>query len=105
MNEKLTKIADCLEELAGLLREAISPMQEAPEKDTAIIGEKEETEKKEEKTISLEDVRTVLADLSRKGHTKEMKALLSQFGASKLSDVAPANYATLLEAAKEAANA
>ena len=99
MNEKLTKIADCLVELAEILREPISPMQDAPENDSATVDEKKEP------TISLEDVRAVLADLSRKGHTKEMKQILSRFGASKLSDVDPANYVQVVEAAKEAVNA
>jgi hypothetical protein len=55
--------------------------------------------------IKLEDVRTVLAEISRSGKTAQMKELLSQFGASKLSDVKPEDYADLLAAAKEVKNA
>ena len=46
--------------------------------------------------MKLEDVRAVLADKSRKGHTAEVKALLVKHGADKLSDVAPEEYASLL---------
>jgi hypothetical protein len=55
--------------------------------------------------IKLEDVRTVLAEISRSGKTAQMKELLGRFGASKLSDVNPEDYAALLAAAKEVKNA
>ena len=55
--------------------------------------------------IKLEDVRTVLAEISRSGKTAQMKELLSRFGASKLSDVKAEDYAALLAAAKEVKNA
>ena len=55
--------------------------------------------------IKLEDVRTVLAEISRSGKTAQMKELLGRFGASKLSDVKPEDYADLLAAAKEVKNA
>ena len=51
---------------------------------------------KEEKPLNLEDVRAVLADKSRKGHTAEVKALLTKHGADKLSEIDPAEYAALL---------
>ncbi|MEA4972343.1 MAG: rRNA biogenesis protein rrp5 [Candidatus Metalachnospira sp.] len=51
---------------------------------------------KEEKPLNLEDVRAVLADKSRKGHTAEVKALLTKHGADKLSDISPTEYQSLL---------
>ena len=45
---------------------------------------------------TLEQVRTVLADKSRKGHTAEISDLLQKYGATKLSGVDPANYKALL---------
>ncbi len=56
-------------------------------------------------SIKLEDVRTVLAEISRSGKTAQMKELLGRFGASKLSDVKAEDYAALLAAAKEVKNA
>ena len=38
-----------------------------------------------------------LADMSRKGHTAEIRALLQKYGAAKLSGVDPANYKALLK--------
>lgn len=55
--------------------------------------------------IKLEDVRTVLAEISRSGKTAQMKELLGRFGATKLSDVKAEDYPALLEAAKEVKNA
>ena len=47
--------------------------------------------------LKLEDVRAVLADMSRKGHTVEIRALLQKYGAAKLSSIDPANYSALLK--------
>ena len=54
-----------------------------------------------ESAPTLEEVRAVLADISRAGHTAEMKNLLSRFGASKLSEVPESEYTALISAAKE----
>ena len=50
-----------------------------------------------EPELKLEDVRAVLADMSRKGHTAEIRTLLQKYGAAKLSGVDPANYNALLK--------
>ena len=50
-----------------------------------------------EPDLKLEDVRAVLADMSRKGHTAEIRALLQKYGAAKLSGIDPANYSALLK--------
>lgn len=65
-------------------------------KDTAA-----ETVPKEEKPLTLEDVRAVLADKSRKGHTAEVKELLTKHGADKLSEINPTEYSALLADAEE----
>ena len=49
-----------------------------------------------EPALTLEQVRAVLADKSRQGHTAEIRALLQKYGASKLSGIDPANYKALL---------
>ena len=51
----------------------------------------------EEPELKLEDVRAVLADMSRKGHTAEIRDLLQKYGAAKLSGIDPANYNALLK--------
>lgn len=49
-----------------------------------------------EPALTLEQVRAVLADKSRQGHTAEIRALLQKYGASKLSGIDPTNYKALL---------
>lgn len=49
-----------------------------------------------EPRLTLEQVRAVLADKSRNGHTAEIRSLLQKYGAAKLSGIDPANYKALL---------
>jgi len=51
--------------------------------------------------ITLEEVRTVLAELSRDGKTQEVKNLLKKHGATKLSEINPDEWEALLEEAAE----
>jgi len=55
---------------------------------------------KESTTIGIETVRAVLAEKSRDGKTREVKALLMKYDAGKLSSVKPEDYATLLAEAE-----
>ena len=48
---------------------------------------------------SLTDVRAILADKSREGHTGRIRVLLEKYGASRLSQVDPARYRELLDEA------
>lgn len=57
-----------------------------------------------ESGLTLEQVRAVLADKSRQGHTAEIRALLQKYGASKLSQIDPAHYRALLAEAEELAD-
>ena len=54
----------------------------------------------EEKPLTLEEVRAVLAEKSRAGHTAEVRELLNKHGADKLSGIDPAEYAALLPQAE-----
>ncbi|AOZ72068.1 hypothetical protein BK816_01125 [Boudabousia tangfeifanii] len=50
--------------------------------------------------VPIEEVRAVLAELSRAGLTAQIKALIESFGASRLSEVAEHDLGALLEAAR-----
>ena len=56
--------------------------------------------KKPKLELKLEDVRAVLAEKSRAGHTAEIRVLLKKYGAAKLSEIDPANYKALLQDAE-----
>ena len=48
------------------------------------------------KPLTLEEVRAVLAEKSRNGHTAKIRELLEKHGAAKLSEIDPKKYAALL---------
>ena len=54
----------------------------------------------EKSAATHEEVRAVLAKLSVEGHSAAVKALIAKFGADKLSDIAPEQYAALLKEAE-----
>ena len=69
-------------------------------KNTAKKEAKAAKQEPEEKPLTLEEVRAVLADKSRSGHTEEVRELLAKHGADKLSEIDPAEYAALLAEAE-----
>ncbi|MBR0455081.1 MAG: DNA ligase [Firmicutes bacterium] len=58
-----------------------------------------------EKTMSLEEVRAILAEKSRDGFTAQIRDLLQKYGASKLSEIDPGNYMALVADAEVLGNA
>ena len=58
------------------------------------------TQKTERKTVTLEQVRAVLAEKSHDGFTVEVRGLLEKYGAAKLSQIDPSKYAALLAEAE-----
>ena len=84
--------------LTEKLRQAVQRANEVVEKISALLPEeKAEPEKKPPK---LEEVRAVLAEQSRKGHTEAIRELLKKYGADRLSAIDPTNYQALLEEAE-----
>lgn len=59
----------------------------------------------EDKPVSIDAVRTVLAALSNDGKKSAVKKLLAKYGSSRLSEIDPKNYAALLKDAEEVKNA
>ena len=58
------------------------------------------TPKNEEATVTFVQLRSRLSEISRNGHTAEVKDLISKYGADKLSDIAEADYAAVLAEAE-----
>lgn len=59
----------------------------------------------EKKSVSLEDVRAVLAEKSRRGFTEEVKEIISKHGADRLSSIDPSEYESILSEAEVIGNA
>lgn len=66
-----------------------------------LSNSEEDDPEPQKKELTLVDVRAVLADKSRAGHTDEIRELLHKYGANKLSDVDPQNYEALIRDAEE----
>lgn len=78
-------------------------VKEIEPKAEAVTKEKEVKENKgqeAEKTITLEEVRKVLATKSKNGKQAEVKELIKKYGVNKLTDIHPCNYKELLELAE-----
>ena len=59
----------------------------------------------EKKSVSLEDVRAVLAEKSRRGFTEEVKEIILKHGADRLSSIDPSEYESILSEAEVIGNA
>ena len=82
--EQLIKLIDVFTDSAKIIKEA--------------TDEKKVIESKKE--VTLIDVRTALAKLSKEGYTNDVKALLNKYGAEKLSAVNPNDYEAILKDAE-----
>jgi hypothetical protein len=96
---ELRSLADSLEMAAALLEgtdrtvasseDAMQPAIDEVRGEASINGM--------ERGPSLTEVRAVLADKSRDGHTARIKKLLQKYGAPRLSEVDPVHYRDLLD--------
>ena len=105
LRDKLANLTTALMAVVDGLKDLTNEESAAEENKASPAEEKDIAEEKAEAQPTLEEVRAVLAEISRKGKTAEMKALLSEFGAAKLSDVDPTRYKDLLAAAREVTDA
>ena len=101
---KMNDMAMTIEELRGAAA-AISDAADWLAKEFSGEVEKRPTAEAAAKSepkpqLTLEQIRAVLADKSRAGHTAAVRDLLLKYGASKLSQIDPANYEALLREAE-----
>ena len=96
----LTKAVEGLtSEYLDTFEEIYSPEMDEPKE------ESKEQPTPEQQTVTFVELRSRLSEISRNGHTAEVKELLRKFGADKLSDVAESDYTALLAEAEVIANA
>ena len=83
-----------LDLLLGEFEQAVNHVQELAKEIRAFFTTKEEPAE-EEKPISFTELRALCANKSRAGHTEEIKAMILDTGAHKLSEVEPNQYSEL----------
>lgn len=82
-------------------KKADKPTKKVEEKKTEPEPDTTEDAAKESTGLTFEQVRVKLAEVSQKGKQKELKDLITSFGAEKLSDIPEEKYAELLEKADD----
>ncbi len=99
----LVKIKELSLQLANAIDLVVdSAKKVAPEKEAKKVEEKTTPVVVEEPKmeITLVEVRTVLASLSKDGYTNDVKALLRKYGSEKLSGIKPEDYEAILKDAE-----
>ncbi|WP_340083793.1 rRNA biogenesis protein rrp5 [Siminovitchia sp. FSL H7-0308] len=89
----LNNLAETVQEIAEVLAS----------NEESLRTKEEDVVKKDEsrKEVTLEEVRTLLAQKSQAGFTAEIKKLLRKYHAIKLSEIDPKHYVALMEDAEE----
>jgi CHASE3 domain sensor protein len=85
-----------LDLLLGEFEQAVNHVQELAKEIRAFFTTKEEPAE-EEKPISFTELRALCANKSRAGHTEEIKAMIQDTGANRLSEVEPNRYRELYQ--------
>lgn len=109
--EPMMKIINALAALTAALQEFTAQTTEGyintfeeiynPETDEPQAAEApKEKPTPEQQTVTFVQLRSRLSEISRAGHTQEVKELIAKYGAEKLSDIAEADYAAVLAEAE-----
>ena len=72
------------------------PATDEPQAETP----KEKPAPKKEANVTFVQLRSRLSEISRSGHTQEVKELIAKYGAEKLSDLAEGDFAAVLAEAE-----
>ncbi len=93
-SESLIAVSEQMNFIAKTTAEILAELKKDSGKPAPKVEKKQEPAK--EKTLSLTEVRKILADKSRAGFTAEIKQILIYHGAEKLSEIAPSEYTALV---------
>lgn len=88
--EELRSLADTIETISDSIGQPDTPAPAAPDPTP------EPQPEPQPKSVTLEQVRAVLAEKSHDGLTAEVRTLLQKYGADKLSAVDPKHYPALM---------
>ncbi len=103
---KMSELDLCVSELRSTAQslnsvaDSLTALFSGSQPETSVLPESKPTSK----PLMLEDVRAVLAEKSRNGHTAKIRELLEKYGAAKLSEIDPQKYAALLAEAEVLGN-
>lgn len=98
MREKLVTVANLLKDLTMAV---VAVAEEFGEVQVVTEEKKDELKAEPEKKYTFEEVRRALSEKSGAGFTNQVRELLQQCGASRLSEIKETDYAFLMKAAEE----
>lgn len=98
-NQQLHNVITNLHALADSLQ-VLADTMASKEQETPVSVVPTPPTKPKKPALTLVDVRTVLGEKANAGFSKEVRELLQQYGASKLSAVSPEQYPALLKDAE-----
>ena len=93
--EDLRTLSDSVQAVCTAVTEGLS--EDPTQKPKAIEAKPVQEEKP---AVSLEKVRSVLAEKSQAGHTAEVRTIIQKYGASRLSEIDAKDYAAVLKDAE-----
>lgn len=99
--EELRKGATKLSEILATASDILITINQIIASIESTFSSTQEQPKLEVKSVTLEEVRAVLAEKSRAGKTAEVKNLLTKFGVNKLSELDASKYDELLKETEE----
>lgn len=101
--EDVRSLINCYQTLAEDLQElceVFSGNENSVSISDSVSNETSSEDETNESTITLEEVRTVLAKLAQDGKQAELKALIGKYGAKRLSEVESKYYPAILKEAE-----
>jgi hypothetical protein len=94
--DELKRCGEALISISETLADLFSSKPETKEPPAAEV----KTAETPAKVYTLSEVRAILAEKSRSGHTAEVRQLLLKYGAEKLSEIKESDYASLVAEAE-----
>lgn len=95
--QDLKSLAEDLEAVVNAMNEN---EEEKPDKKVEQSESKSANKETKTKKIKLEDVRAILAEKSQAGMVSGVREIIKKYGASKLSEIDPKNYADVIKDAE-----
>ena len=89
---RLGELSDCIRDL----RDCAENLNQIANRLFETFSADEAPPEPEKPKYTLESVRAILAEVSRAGHTAEIRELLQKHGASRLSEIDPGRYEALV---------
>ena len=98
LDAQIKELRACGETIIGIANALAGMFSSQAEEDPSKKAQKKAA-KEEPKVLTLEDVRHQMTVIAQSGFSAEVKALITKYGARKLSDIDPSQYEPLLKEA------